>query len=173
MTILGIDPGYAIVGFGLIRPEAGHLIPIEYGAIVTDAEREFPDRLQIIYNSMTQLFDRHRPDAMSIEKLYFNSNKTTAIGVAEARGVIVLAAAQHRVPVFEYTPLQVKNAVTGYGRAEKPQVMEMTRRMLCLRQVPRPDDTADALALAITHAQAAGTRLRKSFALGVLGERPR
>ena len=168
MVILGIDPGYAIVGFGLIRSELHRYIPLEYGAIVTDADQEFSERLVVIYNHMTHLLEKGRPDAIAIEKLFFNSNKTTAIGVAEARGVILLAAAQHNVPVFEYTPLQVKTAVTGYGRAEKPQVMEMTRRLLRLRQVPRPDDTADALAIAICHAQAAGSPLRRSIAAGVL-----
>ena len=108
--------------------------------------------------------EKWRPDAAAVEKLYFNTNTTTAIGVAEARGVILLAAQKNRIPLFEYTPLQVKTAVTGYGRAEKPQVMEMTRRLLCLRQVPKPDDTADALAIAICHAQAAGSPLRRAFA---------
>lgn len=168
MVILGIDPGYAIVGFGIIRCEQGRYIPLEYGAILTDADQDFPGRLAVIHRNMTHLFEKWHPDALSIEKLYFNSNKTTAIGVAEARGVILLSAAEHEVPVYEYTPLQVKTAVTGYGRAEKPQVMEMTRRLLHLRQVPRPDDTADALAIAICHAHAAGTPLRRSFAAGIL-----
>ena len=167
MIILGIDPGYAIVGFGLVRPENGHFIPLEYGAILTDADQNFPDRLELIYRHITHLMEKWHPDALSIEKLYFNSNKTTAIGVAEARGVIELTAAQHQVPVYEYTPLQIKTAVTGYGRAHKPQVMEMTRRLLCLKQVPRPDDTADALAIAICHGLAAGSPLRKAFAEGI------
>lgn len=168
MIILGIDPGYAIVGFGLVRPENGRFVPLEYGAILTNADQDFPGRLEIIFNHMTRLMEKWRPDALSIEKLYFNNNKTTAIGVAEARGVILLTASQHGVPVFEYTPLQVKTAVTGYGRAQKPQVMEMTRRLLCLKEVPHPDDTADALAIAICHGQAAGTRLRKTFANSIL-----
>ena len=167
MVILGIDPGYAIIGFGLIRPERGQFIPIEYGAILTDADQDFPGRLEVIYRNMTHLMEKWHPDAMAVEKLYFNTNTTTAISVAQARGVILLTASQHGVPVFEYTPLQVKTAVTGYGRAEKPQVMEMTRRLLHLRAVPRPDDTADALAIAICHGQAAGTRLRKSLTAGV------
>lgn len=171
MVILGIDPGYAIVGFGLIRPEPRHYVPLEYGAITTAADMEFPQRLQVIYDHMTCLMTKWKPDAMAIEKLYFGSNKTTGIGVAEARGVILLTAAQHQVPVYEYTPMQVKTAVTGYGMAHKPQVMEMTRRLLCLRQIPRPDDTADALAIAICHAQAAGSPLRRVFTSGVLDPR--
>ncbi len=160
MIILGIDPGYAIVGFGVIRYEQGRFVPLEYGAVTTEAETDFSDRLQTIYDCVAAILAKWSPDAMAVEKLYFNSNQKTAIGVAEARGVILLAAKKNRTPLYEYTPLQVKTAVTGYGRAEKPQVMEMTRRLLCLKQVPKPDDTADALAIAICHAQAAGTRLR-------------
>lgn len=168
MVILGIDPGYAIVGFGLIRPEPRYFAPLEYGAITTDADMEFSQRLQVIYDHMTHLLTKWKPDAMAIEKLYFGNNKTTGIGVAEARGIILLTAAQHQIPVFEYTPMQVKSAVTGYGKALKPQVMEMTRRLLCLKQIPHPDDTADALAIAICHAHAAGSSLRRSFAAGIL-----
>ena len=164
MVILGIDPGYAIVGFGVIRQEQGRYIPLEYGTVSTAAETDFSRRLESIFDCLTVIMEKWRPDAAAVEKLYFNTNTTTAIGVAEARGVILLAAQKNRIPLFEYTPLQVKTAVTGYGRAEKPQVMEMTRRLLCLRQVPKPDDTADALAIAICHAQAAGSPLRRAFA---------
>ncbi|MDD6175827.1 MAG: crossover junction endodeoxyribonuclease RuvC [Firmicutes bacterium] len=163
MIILGIDPGYAIVGFGVIRHEQSRYIPLEYGAVSTAAETDFSRRLESIYDCLTVVMEKWRPDAVAVEKLYFNTNTTTAIGVAEARGVILLAAQKNHIPLFEYTPLQVKTAVTGYGRAEKPQVMEMTRRLLCLRQVPKPDDTADALAIAICHAQAAGSPLRRAF----------
>lgn len=161
MIILGIDPGYAIVGFGIIRYEQSRYTPLEYGAILTEAEEDFSQRLETIYTCMTRVVEKWRPHAIAVEKLYFNSNQKTAIGVAEARGVILLAAQQAKIPLYEYTPLQVKTAVTGYGRAHKPQVMEMTRRLLRLKEVPKPDDTADALAIAICHAQSAGTSLRQ------------
>ena len=153
MVILGVDPGYAIVGWGAIRYERGRYVPLCFGAITTPAHTPFNSRLLQIYRDAVTLLEQVKPDAMAIEKLYFTSNKTTAVQVCEARGVILLAAQQQGIPVFEYTPLQVKCAVTGYGKAEKPQVMEMTRRLLGLKEVPRPDDTADALAIAICHAQ--------------------
>ena len=160
MVVLGIDPGYAIVGWGVIDFTANRHRPIAFGAITTDAHTDFNDRLKLIYDEMTELLEKSKPDAVSVEKLYFTTNVTTGIQVAQARGVILLAARQVGVPVYEYTPLQVKTAVTGYGKAHKPQVMEMTRRLLHLKEVPKPDDTADALAIAITHTQAAGTTLR-------------
>ena len=160
MVILGIDPGYAIVGWGVIEFNGNAHKPVAFGAITTEAHTDFNLRLKKIFDDMTELIERSKPDVMSIEKLYFNTNSTTAIAVAEARGVILLAAELAGVPVYEYTPLQVKTAVTGYGKALKPQVMEMTRRLLHLKEVPKPDDTADALAIAITHSQAAGTDLR-------------
>ena len=163
MIILGIDPGYAIVGYGVIRSQGGHYQPLEHGAIVTRAEEDFNRRLEIIYDSLTKVIEQWKPDAVSIEKLFFQNNQKTAIGVAEARGVILLAAQKAKLDIFEYTPLQVKMAVTGYGQAHKPQVMEMTRRLLCLKEVPKPDDTADALAMAICHGQAAGSALRRSI----------
>ena len=161
MIILGIDPGYAIVGWGVIEAESNRFRPIAFGAITTAAHQRFDDRLLQIYDDMVELIRRSRPDAVSVEKLYFTTNVTTGIQVAQARGVIILAARQAGIPVYEYTPLQVKTAVTGYGKAKKPQVMEMTRRLLHLKEVPKPDDTADALAIAITHTQAAGTDLRR------------
>ena len=160
MIILGIDPGYAIVGWGVIEYQGNICRPLAFGAITTEAHTDFNARLEQIYNDTVELISRSKPDHMSVEKLYFNTNTTTAIKVAQARGVILLAAQQARLPVYEYTPLQVKTAVTGYGKALKPQVMEMTRRLLHLKEVPKPDDTADALAIAITHSQAAGTNLR-------------
>ncbi len=160
MVILGIDPGYAIVGWGVIEYQGTTHRPIAFGAITTEAHTDFNDRLKHIYDDMVELIEKSKPDVLSIEKLYFNTNTTTAIQVAQARGVILLAAAQAKIPIYEYTPLQVKTAVTGYGKAHKPQVMEMTRRLLHLKEVPKPDDTADALALALTHTQAAGTDLR-------------
>ena len=163
MVIMGIDPGYAFVGYGVIEARAGRFLPLEHGAVTTEAGENFSRRLEIIYEDVTTVLQKWRPGALSLEKLYFTNNKTTAIGVAEARGVILLAAQQNRVPVFEYTPLQVKQAVTGYGQAEKRQVMEMTRRLLHLKEVPKPDDTADALAMAICHGQAAGSALRRTL----------
>ncbi|MBR2337966.1 MAG: crossover junction endodeoxyribonuclease RuvC [Clostridia bacterium] len=166
MRILGIDPGYAIIGWGVLNYERGRYTPLDFGAITTQAGTPFGERLQQIYNDITLQLDRHHPDVMAIEKLYFQNNQKTAIEVAEARGVILLAAQQAGIPVFEYTPLQVKSAVTGYGQAQKPQVMEMTRRLLRLQQVPKPDDTADALAIAICHAQMGGTALKLRIAKG-------
>ena len=161
MLILGIDPGYAIVGYGIVRYEGNKFTPLKYGAITTPAGMPFVKRLDIIYKEMSELFKLYKIDAMSIEKLFFNTNSTTAIDVAQARGVIVLSAEQSGVEVFEYTPLQVKQSVTGYGRAEKNQIMEMTRMLLNLEKVPKPDDTADALALAICHAHCAGSIIGK------------
>ena len=161
MLILGIDPGYAIIGWGVIRFERGKYIPVDFGAITTNAGVPFNRRLEQIYEQLNELLDTHHPDAVAVEKLYFQNNQKTAIDVAQARGVTMLALQQHGVPVFEYTPLQVKSAVTGFGQAQKPQVMEMTKRLLRLKAVPKPDDTADALAIAICHAQAAGSDLRR------------
>lgn len=163
MRILGIDPGYAIVGYGFIEAKNGMYMPIEYGAVTTPAGENFGLRLKEIYEGMTQLLTVFKPQAAAVEKLYFTNNKTTGIGVAEARGVILLTLAQAGVPLYEYTPMQVKQAVTGYGKALKPQVQEMTRKLLKLREIPKPDDTADALALAICHGQAAGSMLRREL----------
>lgn len=161
MIILGIDPGYAIVGWGLIQYEKARYTPLRFGAITTEAGVDFSLRLQEIYRDMSDLLDSCRPQAVAVEKLYFKNNQKTAIDVAQARGVILLAVREKGIPLFEYTPLQVKSAVTGFGRAEKPQVMEMTRRLLRLKEVPKPDDTADALALAVCHAQMNGTLLKQ------------
>jgi len=163
MVILGIDPGYATVGYGVIRTDRGRFQPLEHGAIVTRPEENFNRRLEIIYDALITVIERWKPDSVSIEKLYFQNNQKTAIGVAEARGVILLAAQKAKLEIYEYTPLQVKMAVTGYGQAHKPQVMEMTRRLLCLKEIPKPDDAADALALAICQGQAAGSALRRSM----------
>ncbi len=163
MIILGIDPGYAIVGYGVVRAENGRFSVLEHGAVVTQAGLDFNHRLEKIYDSLTVLMAHWRPEAISVEKLYFQNNKTTAIGVAEARGVILLAAQKAGAKIYEYTPLQIKQAVTGYGKAKKPQVMEMTRRLLGLKNMPKPDDTADALAMAVCHGQAAGSSLRREM----------
>ena len=125
--------------------------PIEYGAVLTEAGTPFPERLRAIHEEIEFIFEKFRPHTMAIERLYFTSNQKTAIAVAQARGITVLSAAKRNVPVFEYTPLQVKQAVVGYGKAEKRQVMEMTQRILGLAQIPKPDDAADALAIAICH----------------------
>ncbi|MBQ7203454.1 MAG: crossover junction endodeoxyribonuclease RuvC [Eubacterium sp.] len=151
MVILGIDPGYAIVGWGVVEYAYGKFNVLGYGAITTEANTPFPERLQIIYNDMCYLFEKYKPEAMSMEKLFYNSNQKTVIDVAQARGVITLAAQMYGKDIYEYTPLQVKQSVTGYGRAEKKQVQEMTRSILSLPEVPKPDDTADALAMAICH----------------------
>ena len=151
IRILGVDPGYAIVGFGVLDYEGMRFTPIEYGAILTEAHTPFPDRLKAIHTDMEFIFEKYAPECMAIEKLYFTSNQKTGIDVAQARGVTVLSAAERSIPIFEYTPLQVKSAVVGYGKAEKKQVMEMTRQLLNLAQIPKPDDAADALAIAICH----------------------
>ena len=161
MYILGIDPGYAIVGYGVVKFEGNKFTPVTYGAITTPANMPFVKRLDIIFNEMTKILNTYKIEAMSIEKLFFNTNTTTAIDVAQARGVIILSAERSNVPIFEYTPLQVKSAVTGYGKAEKKQIREMTRMILGLKSVPKPDDTADALALAVCHAHSAGSTLGK------------
>ncbi|MDO5560033.1 MAG: crossover junction endodeoxyribonuclease RuvC [Oscillospiraceae bacterium] len=151
MRILGIDPGYAIVGFGVLDYDKNKFIPVEYGAIFTQAHTDFNARLCSIFDDMEFIIEKYKPDAMSIERLYFTTNQKTAIDVAQARGVINLAAAKKNIPIWEYTPLQVKQAVVGYGKATKKQVMDMTKRILNLHDVPKPDDTADALAIAICH----------------------
>lgn len=161
MTVLGIDPGYAIIGYGVIRFDNLRFRPVEYGAITTPAKTLFSERLEKIFRGVTAIIEQYNPDALSIEKLYFNTNTTTAIDVAQARGVIVLAAKLKGIPVFEYTPLQVKQAVTGYGRAEKKQVQEMVKHILKLDSVPKPDDTADALAIAICHSHYAASSYGK------------
>ena len=160
MKILGIDPGYAIVGYGVVEYSRGSYSPVEYGAITTEPDMPFPKRLQHIYNELVSVIIRNDPDEMAVERLYFQNNQKTAIAVAEARGVILLSAQMNNIPISEYTPLQVKQAVTGFGQAKKPQVMEMTRRLLKLQSVPKPDDTADALAIAICHVQSSGTKLK-------------
>ena len=163
MVVFGIDPGYAIVCWGAISFKNNSYKALGYGAIETQAHTDFNARLEYIYDELYSILSRCRPDAIAIEQLYFQTNQKTAIKVAQARGVILLAAQKLKIPVFEYTPLQVKTAVTGYGKARKPQVMEMTTRLLKLSEVPKPDDTADALAIAICHTHAAGSQLRRTL----------
>lgn len=151
IRILGIDPGYAIVGFGVVDYDGRRFTPVEYGAVLTEAHTPFTQRLCAVHTDMEFIFEKFRPDCMAIEKLFFTTNQKTAIDVAQSRGVTVLSAAKRNIPVYEYTPLQVKSAVVGYGKAEKQQVMEMTKQLLGLAGIPRPDDAADALAIAICH----------------------
>lgn len=152
MIILGIDPGYAIVGVGVVEYVGNKFRTLEYNAITTPAGMPTVERLQKIYREMNMYIDKYSPDAMAIEELFFNSNQKTAINVAQARGVLLVAAANRNIPINEYTPLQVKQAVTGYGRADKKQIQQMVKMMLGLNAVPKPDDAADALAIAICHA---------------------
>ena len=159
LRILGLDPGIAIVGFGAIEAQSSQFHPLTYGAIRTEAGLPLSERLEIIYQDLNQLLDTIRPEAVAIEELFFNTNITTGISVAHGRGVLLLACRQKGVPIYEYTPLQVKQSVVGYGRAEKRQVMEMVRRMLHLSEVPKPDDAADALAIALCHGRAATSLL--------------
>lgn len=153
MIILGIDPGYGIVGFGVIEKTSFGVKVIDYGAIYTYKEDAFPERLRKIYVGVNQLIDKYKPDYMCCEELFFNHNATTAINVAQARGVILLAGVQRIGKLYEYTPLQIKQALTGQGRAEKKQVQYMVKAILNLNSIPKPDDAADALAVALTHAQ--------------------
>ena len=157
MRILGIDPGYAIVGYGVVDCANNRFSPVGFGAITTKAGTPFGQRLSSIYDDLITVIDKYQPDHLSIERLYFNTNTTTAIDVAQARGVILLAAQHKNIRVYEYTPLQVKQAITGYGKAEKRQVMEMVKSFLSLKSVPKPDDTADALALAVCHGHCAAS----------------
>lgn len=153
MRILGIDPGYAIVGFGVLDADRGKARLVRCGAINTQAGTPMPLRLLQIQEDLETLIRDFAPDVMAIEELFFNTNVTTAIGVAQARGVILATAARLGVHIFEYSPSQVKIAVVGYGKAEKRQVMDMTKRILGLSAVPRPDDAADAVAIALCHAR--------------------
>lgn len=161
MKILGIDPGYATTGFGLISAERGEFQLLQYGVITTPKELPFPQRLAILHADMAELIRVTQPDAVAVEELFWGHNITTGIGVSHGRGVILLALEQAGIPIFEYTPMQVKQAVVGYGKAEKHQVMDMTRRLLHMQQVARPDDAADAIAIALCHGRANSSLLAK------------
>ena len=161
MRILGIDPGYGITGFGLIETQRGQSRLLRCGAITTPAGADFSYRLEMIYEDMRQLLEVAKPDAVAIEELFFGQNVTTGIGVAHSRGVILLAIRQAGLPVYPYKPAQVKQAVVGYGNATKHQVMDMTRRLLHLEKMPKPDDAADAIAIALCHARSASSLLTK------------
>ena len=161
MRILGIDPGIAIVGFGLIESNRGSVQMLQYGAVTTEAGLPLATRLVQIENDMTALIAQLKPDEIAVEELFFSKNITTGIAVAHGRGVILCTAERLGVPIFEYTPMQVKQAVAGYGLADKKQVMDMTKWLLKLKAVPKPDDAADALAIAICHARSATSLLRR------------
>ena len=152
MIILGIDPGFAIVGVGVIQYKGNKFSVIDYYAITTKAGLPLEERLKMIYEDIEEVIEKYKPDCMAIEELFFNNNAKTAIQVGQARGVILLGAVKKGIPIYEYTPLQVKQSVVGYGRADKTQVQQMTKALLCLNEVPKPDDVADALAIAICHA---------------------
>lgn len=159
MRILGIDPGYATIGFGIIDAQRGSFQLRQYGTITTSPDLPFEKRLAVIYDDMNRLLDAAAPDVLAIEELFWGHNVTTGIGVSHGRGVILLAAAQRDLPISEYTPMQIKLAVVGYGNATKLQVMDMTKRLLHMEHVARPDDAADALAVALCHARSATSLL--------------
>ncbi len=152
MLILGLDPGYAITGYGLVQYQESRLKPLDYGTVTTPVDMAFEYRLKAIFDGVEALIGRYHPQVVAVEELFFYNNKTTAIGTAQARGMVLLAAARQGLPVYEYTPMQIKKAVTGYGRADKQQVQLMVQALLGLKQMPRPDDAADALAVAICQA---------------------
>ena len=163
LVILGIDPGYAIVGWGVIEYSGSRFRTLGYGSIQTPAGLPIVDRLAMIYRGMNEIIEKYKPDGMAVEELFFNTNTTTAIAVAEARGIILLSARLCGVEIGEYTPLQVKQAVVGYGRAEKKQVISMVTSLLGLKEPPKPDDTADALAVAVCHAHSACSRIAQYY----------
>jgi crossover junction endodeoxyribonuclease RuvC len=159
MRVLGLDPGTATTGWGVVEGDGDALRLVEYDAIITPADRPMPERLRLIYWGLTDILARLRVEAVSVEKLFFNKNVRTALSVGQGRGVALLTAANAGVPVFEYTPLEVKQAIVGYGRATKEQIQQMVRMLLELDHVPHPDDAADALAIAICHLQSARLRM--------------
>ena len=159
MRILGIDPGYATTGFGILEAGRGSVQLLNYGTITTPTTLTFPERLVVLYDDMVQLIETVKPDAVAVEELFWGHNVTTGIGVSHGRGVILLAICKSGAPLFEYTPNQVKQAVVGYGSAEKHQVMEMTRRILHMEKVAQPDDAADAIAIALCHARSSTSLL--------------
>ena len=159
MRILGIDPGYATIGFGILESERGTCHLIQYGTITTPPTLDFAHRLKVIYEDMNRLLDHAKPDVVAVEELFWGHNVTTGIGVSHGRGVILLSVAQREIPIYEYTPMQIKQAVAGYGLATKQQVMDMTKRLLKMEKVARPDDAADAIAVALCHGRTSTSRL--------------
>ena len=165
MLILGIDPGTAIMGYGLIEKKGNRLFPVDYGCWRTPAHTPMSERLLTLYNEIEAYIKEKQPNYVAVEELFFNRNTTTAISVGQARGIVLLAAAQSGIPVYEYTPLHVKQAVAGYGRADKVQIQQMVKALLGLQEIPKPDDTADALAIAICHAHSVSLLNRMGGAL--------
>lgn len=163
MIILGVDPGTAITGYGIINVEGNKIHPLNYGCIYTETKNSSEIRLRIIFEKLTAIIEKYQPDEMAVEELFFNKNVRTALSVGQARGVILLAGAQKNIPVNEYTPLQVKQSVVGYGRAHKQQVQQMVKVFLNLQEIPKPDDAADALAIAICHAHFRQTLNRRNI----------
>ena len=165
MIILGIDPGIAIVGWGVVSSDASGMRqkPVDFGAITTNSSMRTEDRILAVYTELSAIIKKYSPECAAIEELFFNTNQKTGIIVAEARGAIILALRQNDVPIFEYTPLQIKNSVAGYGRADKPQMTDTVTRLLGLREKPKPDDTADALAAAMCHAFTGSSRLAEYY----------
>ena len=163
MRILGIDPGYGIIGFALVEADRNQYRLLRCGAITTPAGMDFSARREIIYEDMRQLLDVTKPDVVAIEELFFGQNVTTGIGVAQSRGVILLAIRQAGLEVYQYKPMQVKQAVVGYGNATKHQVQDMTKRLLHLQQMPKPDDAADAIAIALCHARSSTSLLSRVY----------
>ena len=162
MRILGIDPGYAILGYGILDKIGNRFSVVDYGSILTDADMEMPERLRVLYDELRAIIEKYHPEEAAIEELFFNNNAKTAILVGEARGVAVLACAHGNLKISEERPLQIKQERVGYGRADKKQVQAMVKAILNLEKVPKPDDTADALAAAICHGHSAGSsRLRQ------------
>ncbi len=161
MIVLGIDPGIAIVGYSIIECNGNNVKAIDYGCITTKSTELFPNRIKTIYNRLIEIIDKYKPHDLAIEELFFNKNVKTAIKVGQARGVEILAAVNKGLEIYEYTPLQIKQAVVGYGRADKNQVQEMVKMLLNLKEIPKPDDVADALAVAICHS--AGIKFKEEF----------
>lgn len=159
MRILGIDPGYAIMGYAVLDYIGNRFVAVEYGSITTDAHTPNEERLMILYDDLTEIIKKHKPDEASIEELFYNTNATTAIMVGEARGMVLLACAKAGIKINEYTPLEIKSALTGYGKADKKQVQTMVKMILGLDETPKPDDTADAIAAAICHAHHSGNKI--------------
>jgi crossover junction endodeoxyribonuclease RuvC len=162
MKIIGIDPGYAILGYGVIEMNGNHFSPCGYGAVTTEANTDMTSRLKHIYNTLMNIISESEPEAASIEELFFNTNSKTALFASQARGVAMLACANSGIEVYEYTPLQIKQALTGYGRADKAQVQAMVKRILNLDSIPKPDDAADALAAAICHGNSSGRLIKNT-----------
>lgn len=156
MVVIGIDPGLALMGFGVVESDGYRFKVHDYGVIETKAHTDDGERLLQLWNGLNALIEKYKPDAVSVEELFFNKNVKTAITVAQARGVALLAVKTNGIPLYEYTPLQAKQAVVGYGRAEKTQIQQMVKTILNLKEIPKPDDAADALAIAITHINNAG-----------------